>query len=407
MIQGRLGLALNTRTSVSIPRYNSLDQLRATMMLLGVVRHAAMSYEPTVFEGWPYRDAQADMLVGWVINFIRVFQLPVFFAISGFFAAYLVESRGILMFLRHRWSRIGVPFLVAWPILAISMYFILRLAAPFSSIPPNYAYNMGDMMSPRATRYLFMHLWFLYHLMILCVSAGAITLLLRLTVPESLLSRARDVTERLLNIKGIGILILLTILILYRMLSWSIDYDAGPLPPVRMLMLFGLFFAFGWLLYRRRELLEKIKRPAWVTLAIGMLCCLAYLFLFELGCNPDPGKTCTGTSQVYHLGTVVLLSLSMWLLTFALFGLFLRYMTNTSRRWRYLADASYWIYIVHVPIVMLLPLLLANIPLPGIVKLALVVLTATGLILLAYRYFVRPTFIGEQLNGRRYPRVAV
>ena len=58
----------------------------------------------------------------------------------------------------------------------------------------------------------------------------------------------------------------------------------------------------------------------------------------------------------------------MWLLTYGLFGLFLRYMSHPSPRWRYMADASYWIYIVHVPFVMLLPLLFANVPAPGIVK---------------------------------------
>ena len=34
------------------------------------------------------------------------------------------------------------------------------------------------------------------------------------------------------------------------------------------------------------------------------------------------------------------------------------------------------------------------------VKLVLVTTMATGLILLIYHYFVRSTFIGEQLNGR-------
>jgi hypothetical protein len=38
------------------------------------------------------------------------------------------------------------------------------------------------------------------------------------------------------------------------------------------------------------------------------------------------------------------------------------------------------------------------------VKLVLVATMATGLILVIYHYFVRSTFIGEQLNGRRYPR---
>jgi len=96
----------------------------------------------------------------------------------------------------------------------------------------------------------------------------------------------------------------------------------------------------------------------------------------------------------------------MWFMAYGLIGLFLRYMDKASARWRYMADASYWIYIVHVPFVMLLPLLLATVPLPGIVKLALVSVTATGLILVTYHYFVRPTFIGKQLNGRRYRSTA-
>ena len=40
------------------------------------------------------------------------------------------------------------------------------------------------------------------------------------------------------------------------------------------------------------------------------------------------------------------------------------------------------------------------------VKLALVVAAATGLILLAYHYFVRSTLIGKQLNGRRHLQAA-
>ena len=55
----------------------------------------------------------------------------------------------------------------------------------------------------------------------------------------------------------------------------------------------------------------------------------------------------------------------MWFIAYSLIGLFLRYFDKPSPRWRYLADASYWIYIVPVPVVMLLPLLLASVPLPG------------------------------------------
>ena len=375
------------------------------MMMLGVVRHAAMSYEPTVFEGWPYKDAQADILVHWVIVFIRVFQLPVFFAIAGFFAGYLVQSRGIRGFLRHRWSRVGVPFLVAWPVVAATMYFVVTFASRFSTTPPTLTYGVAGLTSPQAMRYIFIHLWFLYHLMILCVVASGVRLL-AVRIPEGVRARALDLFERLVHRGGIVVLVLAAGAILYRMESWEIDYYAGPFPPLRLLALWGLFFAFGWLLFCRRETLEGFKRPAWILLAAGIASFFVYRFFADAGCQAGPDRVCTGTSEIHHLGTVVFLSLSMWPLAYGLIGLFLRYLDKPSSRWRYMADASYWMYIVHVPFVIMLPLLLVGVPLPGIVKLALVVAAATGLILVLYHYFVRSTFIGKQLNGRRYPRGA-
>ena len=392
-----------TQPRISLPRYHSLDRLRASMMLLGVVRHAAMSYEPTVFEGWPYKDAQADVLIHWVIVFIRVFQLPIFFVIAGFFAAYLVQARGVGGFLRHRWSRLGVPFLVAWPVIAGTMYLVVQFAAQFNSIPPTY--TMDDLTTTLALRYLFMHLWFLYHLMILCVVASGVRLLV-VRIPEGVRVRALDLCERMLHQGGIVVLALVAGVILHRMHSWEIDYYAGPFPPLRMLVLWGLFFAFGWLLFCRRETLEGFKRPAWPLLAAGIACFFLNRFFADAGCHAGPDRACTGTSEAHHLGAVAFLGFSMWFMAYGLIGLFLRYMDKPSFRWRYMADASYWIYIVHVPFVIMLPLLLVNAPLPGIVKLILVTAAATGLILVIYHYCVRPTFIGKQLNGRRYPRGA-
>ena len=338
-----------------------------------------------------------------MIIFIRVFNLPVFFAIAGFFAAYLMETRGTRGFLKHRWSRIGVPLLVAWPVLAVTLFLIVRFAAPFSSIPPTAAYSVEELTSPRAMDHLFMHLWFLYHLLILCVAASALRPLAA-RIPEGVRTRAMDLFERRVHRGGIAVLILAAGLILYRMESWAIDYYAGPFPAPRQLALYGLFFGFGWMMFRRRAVLAGFKRPAWAFLAAGVVCFLVYRHYFEINCPPRPDRMCVGLVEGDHLRAVVFLASSMWFMAYGLIGLFLRYMDRPSARWRYMADASYWIYIVHVPFVMLLPLLLAGVPLPALVKLALVSITAVGLILVTYRYFVRSTFIGKQLNGRRYPR---
>jgi peptidoglycan/LPS O-acetylase OafA/YrhL len=377
------------------------------MMLLGVCRHAAINYDPTVIEGWPYTDPQTDLLVHWVIVFIRVFQLPVFFAIAGFFAGYMVEAHGVKAFLSQRWSRIGVTLLAAWPVLAGVMYFLLAFAPKFSAVPPTE--SVAEVMANRSVdavdSYLLMHLWFLYDLMILCIVASAAWLLAQ-RIPAGARRRALDLFERRVHREGMAVLVVVGGVILYQMRSWSIDYHAGILPPLRLLGLHGLFFAFGWLLYCRRATLEGFKRSAWIHFAVGAICFFVYRHFLEVGCDPDPASACMGTSDIHHLGTVVFISLSMWHFVYGLFGLFLRYLNKPSRRWRYMADASYWIYLVHLPVVMSLPLLLTSAPLPAVVKLALVVAGANGLALVTYRYCVRPTFIGNQLNGRRHPRAA-
>ena len=395
------------RPSTSLSRYHSLDALRAVLMMLGVVRHAAMSYMPSVYVGWPYRDAEAGVFAHWLVVFIRAFQLPVFFALAGFFAAYLLEARGIRSFLRHRWSRIGVPFLVAWPFVAVTVFFLLRFVSSFSSIPSPVSYDLaaGNSNLSLGIDYLFLHLWFLYDLMILCVVACALRML-AVRIPERVRARALDLFERLVHRGGIAVLALAAALPLYRMQSWGIDSYGGPFPAPRLLALYGLFFAFGWMLFRRRRTLDGFKRRAWIALAAGVVAFLAHRHFVDTGCQPKPDRSCTGIDDGHHLGAIVFLALTMSFLTYSLFGLFLRYMDNPSPLWRYIADASFWMYIVHVPIVMLLPVLLIGVPLPGIARLATVVVASIGLMLLAYRYFVRSTVIGMQLNGRRYPRSA-
>ncbi|MCY4606354.1 MAG: acyltransferase family protein [Gemmatimonadetes bacterium] len=110
---------MSTRSPTPLPRYHSLDRLRALMMLLGLVLHSCVSYLP--FHppeiAWIYQDAQTSAFLGWLFAFIHIFRMPVFFVIAGFFAAYLQSSRGTRAFLRHRLSRVGIPLVYGWLII--------------------------------------------------------------------------------------------------------------------------------------------------------------------------------------------------------------------------------------------------------------------------------------------------
>jgi glucan biosynthesis protein C len=44
-------------------------------------------------------------------------------------------------------------------------------------------------------------------------------------------------------------------------------------------------------------------------------------------------------------------ALATWQWTFALIGIGLRYFSEPSQPLRYLADSSYWLYLIHLPVV--------------------------------------------------------
>jgi len=67
----------------------------------------------------------------------------------------------------------------------------------------------------------------------------------------------------------------------------------------------------------------------------------------------------------------------------------------------WLADASYWMYLVHVPLVMAAQLLVRPWALPADLKFLIVMALVTPVLLVSYRYGVRYTPIGWLLNGPR------
>ena len=92
-----------------------------------------------------------------------------------------------------------------------------------------------------------------------------------------------------------------------------------------------------------------------------------------------------------------------WMMCFGLVGLF-GIVASRERSWvRYLSDASYWIYICHLPLMLALQMALLDWALDVHLKFVLVCTVTVAVSLAAYGY-VRYTPIGTALNGRRTRR---
>jgi peptidoglycan/LPS O-acetylase OafA/YrhL len=90
-----------------------------------------------------------------------------------------------------------------------------------------------------------------------------------------------------------------------------------------------------------------------------------------------------------------------WTMSLGLIGLFCHLFPHPRPAVSWLADASYWMYLVHVPLVMVAQLLIRQWPLPAGVKFLLILGLVTPLLLASYRWCVRYTLIGSLLNGPR------
>ena len=90
-----------------------------------------------------------------------------------------------------------------------------------------------------------------------------------------------------------------------------------------------------------------------------------------------------------------------WLMAFGLMGLFGRLLGRERPGVRYVSDSSYWLYLVHLPLIIVGQVLLRGLELPAMVKFTLLVAGATIILLVSYQFLVRYTWIGRLLNGPR------
>ena len=90
-----------------------------------------------------------------------------------------------------------------------------------------------------------------------------------------------------------------------------------------------------------------------------------------------------------------------WLLCFGMLGLF-RWIAARESPWTlYFSDAFYWMYLVHVPLVMVGRILVVDLPIHYHAKFLIVLLGVLLVLLGTYQLLVRYSFIGRILNGPR------
>ena len=162
------------------------------------------------------------------------------------------------------------------------------------------------------------------------------------------------------------------------------DTSIGILPQPHLLVYYAIFFGFGMSVFISGEKADRLGRW-WPWHLLGA--CLCFLAALATMANP----VVTAVPQI----------LFAWLMCFGFIGMFRRWCSAESRIIRYVSDSSYWLYLMHIPLVITLACLMQTWKLPIFIKLSMICTGATLILLVTYQLFVRYTWIGRVLHGPR------
>ncbi len=171
------------------------------------------------------------------------------------------------------------------------------------------------------------------------------------------------------------------------------DTSDSLLPFPHVLLYYATFFAFGALIYGRRGrggelMVDTIGRPWWLYLPISFLIVLPLGLFFTF---VDFRWTVASALAVLYA----------WGMCLGLTGLFRVLIPRERRGVRYWSDSSYWVYLIHLPLVIAAQTMVWDWNLGAGIKFLIVTVGVTAVSLLSYQALVRYTPIGTMLNGKK------
>lgn len=384
-------------------RLEYLDVVRALALILGVVFHASLSFVP-IFIGWAVMDVSTSSAVAIFMLISHSFRMPLFFLLAGFFSHLAYYRYGKKAFFQSRLIRIGIPFLLGWmilrPLLVSSWVMGMESMQGNVHIWPALVQGVRSLLELPSNLLVGTHLWFLYYLLMITAVVVSLRMMVSLSskvehkVKYCVASASRWVSR---SPFAVVLLAVPCTAVLWHMDTWGLDTpDKSLLPLAPVVALYGFCFIVGWVLHSHIDMLKHLTR---LRISTFVCACIAVISCIHLS-----GYEWQPAHEQYTMRKALFLyayAVMMWSLIVLSIGICRRLINKPNALLRYLSDASYWIYLIHLPIVIWLQIAVAEIALHWLLKWLLVSGATLALSLVLYDILVRPTLIGRVLNGKR------
>lgn len=388
--------------SVSPRPIPGFDVLRAFAALAVVALHAGVPYLKHPMPGlvWPVEDTGSHV-VDAIFWSIEVMIMPLFLMIAGFLMwrssrrltpGQLVQSRA-----RRLLAPLAFGIVIVLP---IDLYIWTVGLVAQGTVPvvklKSFAFDppISDQIWGLS------HLWFLLYVFLYVVVAAC---LIRIAVYRPVYRPVyRFVQHWITPIMRPTVLIAIlssvavAILVAAPEVVWGFQHAILPVPSKWIYS--GVFFAAGCLLALHDAELTWASRmtPRILVLSVVLLTTSVILGTWSLGQSPSGPRPNTAATFLLAVLTVAAASTT----TIGLIGASARYVGRVSNPVRYVASASFWIYLIHHPLLGLIHFDIKTHWPAGspIVKLCVSFVAATAVSLLLYESLVRRSWFGTLLG---------
>jgi peptidoglycan/LPS O-acetylase OafA/YrhL len=373
-----------------------MDNLRAFAMLLGVVFHAALAYGPALNQVWPTASSQYTAGMDMFAFFTHTFRMPLFFVIAGFFAAMLVEKKGLVGMIKNRLRRVTLPFVIFLPLVIFAFIVVIGWGIENvenkSSILTiiSYAAQNPDAPQPPLTT---SHLWFLYNLTFFY-------LLTMIAVKWIKVDSFKWVLK-----SPLVFVLVFPLLLVPALLTQHAPIPAPEkfTPQLWSFGFYGVFYWLGWGVFKHQALLDSLKSYQWPMLLISVVAYVGFYSLIPHSMSLEESMALAAPPElslkqfgVASLEAYIGLYMSLCLLIFGR-----HYFNQSSVVVKFIADSSYWVYIIHLPVLWLIQFRLLDTQYSLMSQLLISTLGTLVIGFITYLVFVRWTPIGWLLNGRK------
>jgi len=381
-------------------RFHYMDNLRAIALLLGIFYHAALAYSPFMANIWFTADLKTHPIFDITVHWLHLFRMPVFFIIAGFFACLLIENKGIKSFFTHRIKRVLLPFLILFPLLAGLFVHALKWGAQFpETLPPVFSLFEQVKNLPPST----MHLWFLWNLF-----GFSIVLSLLMIFRRFMLTLLTILTNKWV------LLFVLPFLIAPALYSQFAPFPAPDkfTPQLWSYGFYGILFLVGAGLFIKKSVIKQLAPFTNYLLITGIISFAIFWYLMPPALTIEQvikftksGSIEVGGTQHFILVLVQSIAVVYWSLLALIFAS--RYLEHANKVTRYISDASYWVYLIHVPVLLYIQMPLLSLNISIFLKFIIALIVTLTICFTSYHLLVRFSFIGKLLNGTKHSQTSL